>query len=98
MIRGRRGAHAGYLRLDNRGARADRSARVLTEMDTVHCPHCEALVEVVGTEYRSGGRCTYCDGYRCLSPACQPCVPFMKRLEAQERRDRFARAAGLVEG
>lgn len=101
MIRGRRGPHVGYLRLDFRRTRpgtqdATGLPAALHEYDTQSCVHCQALIEIRGTEYQ-GAPCHACGGLRCARAACAVCVPFLRRVEAQERRARFARAAGLVE-
>lgn len=72
---------------------------VLREQDTFTCCHCNTIVFVkpAAPPSESGGFCRLC-----MKPTCGPCAdkgectPFEKKLEAIERSDRLARAAGIV--
>lgn len=82
----------GYVVIDNRSA-----GGALVEFDTEHCRHCQALIDVQ-QHRREGAWCGRCAGPVCPTPACADvCNPFMRQVEAQIRRDAFARTAGLVE-
>ena len=74
----------------------------LQETDTLHCVHCQALVEVVtrmeggrARKVHDGWWCGRCAGLSCQQ--CRVCLPFMRQIEAKHRADAFARAAGLAE-
>jgi hypothetical protein len=61
------------------------------EFDTFTCAHCNRVTHVAARARAEdiGGLCKQCMGLVC--PACvgQPCVPFLKRLEQMEARERF---------
>jgi hypothetical protein len=61
------------------------------EFDTFTCAHCNRVTHVQARARPEdiGGLCKQCMGLIC--PACvgQPCVPFLKRLEQMEARERF---------
>lgn len=65
------------------------------EVDTWGCVHCNkqvhAPVQKQDTEYFF---CRNCMGRICDTCADQPCIPFMKKIEAQEERTRRLRAYG----
>lgn len=66
------------------------------ERDTLQCVHC---MKHWFTEPGSGiqrGWCPLCAGPHCGGPNCWSCVPFMKKIEEQERRQRLAAAMRLV--
>lgn len=84
----------------------------LRERDTLACRHCQRVIEVkpgtAATVYlipdargayheESGAFCR-----NCMGPVCLPCdvdgrcLPFERRLEQMEARDRLVRAAGLA--
>jgi hypothetical protein len=72
--------------------------RATTEVDFFACCHCGAHKQVPpGCDPASlGGWCRMCStphrpAYHCERPGCFTCVPFEKRLELDERRDRFRR-------
>jgi hypothetical protein len=64
------------------------------ECDTFTCAHCNSIVHVKARTDPAdiGGLCKQCMGLIC--PACvgQACVPFLKRLEQMEARDRLRAA------
>lgn len=74
------------------------SGKVLEEVDTFTCGHCNRQVEV-GPRQRAadiGGHCKICWGLTC--PGCTAkgsCTPFEAKLEQVERRAAFLRSAGI---
>ncbi len=83
----------GYAYLRDRFSGKEEGADVFT------CSHCNSVREVPPGK-TPGGWCTECGSYICTSPACNNgCVPFMRKVEAAERRGylrrNFMRAAGL---
>lgn len=71
----------------------------ITETDYFWCCHCgrHTAVKPMCDPADVGGTCTLCwtpRGRGLICPQCvgKPCVPFMKRLEMDERRDRFRRS------
>jgi len=68
--------------------------RPTRELDTFTCAHCNRVTHVAPRARPEdiGGLCKQCMGLIC--PACvgKPCVPFLKRLEQMEARERFRRA------
>lgn len=82
----------GYALIDTRA-----SGGALVEYDTEHCRHCEALVNMQRHRI-DGAWCSRCGGPVCPTPACaNGCAPFMRRIDAQLRREAFARTAGLAD-
>jgi hypothetical protein len=77
----------GYARIDQPDCAPD-------EFDTFTCAHCNRITHVKPRARPEdiGGLCKQCMGLIC--PACvgQPCVPFLKRLEQMEARDRLRRS------
>lgn len=66
------------------------------EADTFTCIHCNkpapAPVRSKDTDYYF---CRGCMARICSSCADHPCIPFMKKVEAKEARDRMFRCYGL---
>lgn len=67
------------------------------EVDTFTCCHCNSIVKV-----EPGARAEDCGGFcrMCMAPVCPkcadgPCVPFEKKLEAEEAAYRARRSYGL---
>lgn len=56
----------------------------VTEGDTCQCCHCGAHFGVVKGSGKKRGFCLRCQRVTCGRPQCDPCVPFMKRIEAIE--------------
>lgn len=89
----RRGYSNGYMTIREPGKK-------LVEIDTATCVHCNSIVPLTkmdGTKADPPGYCLQCHGVIC--PKCSAhgeCTPFMKWVEAQESKDRFARSIGLV--
>ena len=67
------------------------------EYDTTVCNHCNALTHVRARMRPEdiGGLCKVCMGLICPKCVGEPCVPFLKRLDEAERRDRVRRSYGL---
>ena len=55
------------------------------EFDTLSCGHCDYTWHVRPGSGHKRGFCTNCMRATCGKTACQPCVPYLKRLEAQEQ-------------
>lgn len=66
------------------------------ERDTFTCPHDNVVVFVQPFQDPSemGGFCTLCNMHICRNCVGKPCVPFEKKIEAAERRERFLRSVG----
>lgn len=64
----------------------------LIERDTLQCKHCQVTWVVQPGSGNQRGWCTLCAGPTCGAAQCQSCVPFEKKLEALERRERFYQA------
>ena len=75
-------------------ARIDDPECAPVEMDTFTCAHCNRITHVKARRRPEdiGGLCKQCMGLIC--PACvgEPCVPFLKRLEAWEAGERLRAA------
>ena len=59
------------------------------ERDTLQCVHCNKHWIVQPGSGKIRGWCTLCMGTTCGGSACAVCIPFEKKLEAQERRERL---------
>ena len=56
----------------------------LTELPTMTCCHCNAVVILNAARTRPRGYCRKCDDYVCDSPACNSgCMPFDALLDGQ---------------
>lgn len=59
--------------------------------DTHQCCHCDQhFVSVKGSGIRRGF-CMNCMHVTCGAPECHPCIPFLKKLEQMEQKDRARR-------
>ncbi len=67
------------------------------EMDTCTCKHCNKVWYVRGTAIKSnpGGWCRMCMAPICPQCAGKECVPFLKKLDEYEAKQKFYREAGL---
>ena len=67
------------------------------EWDTFTCFHCQSIVQVkpLADAADSGGRCMVCDKLICKTCLGKGCLPFEKKIEAMEARDRFRRSLGI---
>lgn len=67
------------------------------EVDTWACVHCQRTQDRIPfkspTDDTLGRWCQTCDGPVCMDPKCARCIPFERKLEMIEARDRLARAA-----
>ena len=69
--------------------------RVREEYDTAVCCHCQQSFRIVPGSGTTRGWCTLCGQTTCGKQACQPCVPFERKIAAQEQRQRLFEAIGL---
>lgn len=69
----------------------------LIEASTFTCFHCNSVVHVKprASMDELGSMCRSCMKMVCAKCAPGPCVPFMKKLEAMERRDEVLRSYGF---
>lgn len=69
----------------------------VTEMDTYGCVHCNRVMHVKPKAPMDefGSMCRNCMKMVCPKCASGPCVPFMKKLEAAEKRDQVLRSYGM---
>lgn len=56
--------------------------------ETLQCVHCAMHWQTVKGSGRSRGFCMHCFGTTCGAKACDPCIPFEKRLEDYEKYKR----------
>lgn len=63
--------------------------RVIEKNDTLQCCHCNFTMPIVGWFQRHW--CSDCDAEHCSKPECFECIHFMKKIEADEARDRAKR-------
>lgn len=73
------------------------SGNVIDEGDTVTCGHCNGIIPVAPGQTDTDS-CLACDSHICVSCANRvritlKCVPFEKKIEALEQRDRLFREA-----
>lgn len=68
-----------------------------TERDTFGCVHCNRVIHVKPKTPMNefGSMCRNCMKMVCPKCAAGPCVPFMKKLEMAEKRDRALRSYGM---
>lgn len=65
----------------------------ITESDTYGCPHCQQVVHTHVGSRKQRGYCFLCNAPTCgLKECMENCSPFLKRIEAAERRDILRRA------
>ena len=79
------------------GFRCEDVGEGITERDTYSCCHCNRIVHVKPKANMDefGSMCRNCMKMVCPKCADGPCVPFEKRLEMIEARDRALRSYGL---
>lgn len=67
------------------------------EADTFTCCHCSIVIHVkpMAKIGEFGAMCRNCMKMMCPACANGPCVPFLKKLEEAEKRDRVLRSYGL---
>ena len=64
----------------------------MREFDSLRCCHCQKMWLVKPGSGNRRGWCSLCGDVTCGAPACQPCVPFEKQLDMQERREKLMQA------
>jgi len=67
----------------------------IIERDLLRCCHCQRQWYVKPGSGNRRGWCGLCNAPHCGAPTCQSCVPFMKKIEAQEQRQRLLEAIGV---
>lgn len=72
----------------------DVSAGVI-EADTFTCVHCNSVKHVKARSQGDEYFCRNCMARICPKCADYPCIPFLKKLERQEARDRALRSYGV---
>jgi len=67
------------------------------EMDVYDCKHCNRIVHVKpgAIPEELGSMCRNCMAMVCPKCAEGPCIPWLKKLEIAERRDRALRSYGI---
>lgn len=80
---------AGYVSIVEPG-------KAKVEGDTLQCVHCGKHWYTQPGSGKQRGWCARCSGPHCGGKNCWDCIPFMKKIEETERRQKFARDAGLV--
>jgi len=67
---------------------------VIDEHDTTTCGHCNGVNKIIhGMRAEDmGGLCKLCMKLTCSKCVDGPCIPFEKKLEQMEARDRWHRA------
>lgn len=69
----------------------------LYETDTFTCAHCPRVVHVPSKRTREDEYfCRNCMARICPPCADHPCIPFMKKIEAEEEKDRILRMYGGI--
>ena len=62
------------------------------EADTLQCVHCNKHYIVKPGSGKRRGWCTLCSGTTCGSNLCNTCIPFEKKLDEFERREKLLRS------
>lgn len=74
----------------------DQNLSTRQEADIQTCPHCQAVIKL--QEWRTAPEQNFC--LKCMKPACnneacQPCIPFIRRIEqAMAAQMRFQKLTG----
>jgi len=63
----------------------------VVERDTFTCCHCNKVCVVRPGSGRERGFCRLCGKPTCGQKECSTCVPFERRMEEMENRERFRR-------
>ncbi len=78
------------------GIRCEEMGAGTFEADTFTCIHCNRGMHVkVGEKTNEEYFCRNCMARICPPCADHPCIPFMKKIEAEEERDRRLRSYGI---
>ena len=78
----------GTYRVDGYGIGTTFDGKIV-EMDSLQCCHCNCHYHVQPGSGKRRGFCLLCMDVTCGKEACLPCVPFERKLEAQERREKL---------
>ncbi len=70
------------------------TGKVTAKYNVFSCCHCGQKVHTPTLHSHEYGTCANCDdgkgrGLRCNRPACQTCIPHMRKIEDAEMRARF---------
>ncbi len=76
------------------GLRCEEIGAGIYEVDTFRCIHCMRTVHVPAKSQGDDYFCRNCMAPICPPCADYPCIPFMKKIEAMEERDRVLRSYG----
>jgi hypothetical protein len=78
--------------------RCDEISAGITEVDTFTCFHCAKVMHVKTKAPMDdvGSMCRNCMKMVCPRCASGPCVPFLKKLELEEKRFQALRSYGLA--
>ena len=74
------------------GLRREQIGAGTFEVDTFTCKHCNRAIHIAIKSQGDEFFCRNCMARICPSCADHPCIPFMKKIEAQEARDRTLRS------
>jgi len=59
------------------------------EKDTFQCCHCGGHFMIEKGSGRQRGWCIMCGAATCGHPSCNNCIPFIKKIEEQETKNRL---------
>ncbi len=74
------------------GLRCEEISAGTLEMDTFSCVHCNRVVHTKAGTQADEYFCRRCMARICSPCADHPCIPFMKKIEEMEARDRMLRS------
>lgn len=83
---------AGRVNFD--GLRCEEIGIGASETDTFTCAHCNRVIHVKARSQGDDYFCRNCMASICPPCADHPCIPFMKKVEAQEERTRRLQSLG----
>lgn len=70
------------------------SPEKITEADTAQCVHCQKIWTLKKGSGIERGWCMSCHGPTCGGKNCRECVPFMKKIEEAERKNKLFQELG----
>ncbi len=78
------------------GLRCEEIGAGTFEADTFSCVHCNRVTHVPPKSQGDEYFCRNCMARICSPCADHPCIPFMKKIEAMEKRDYIRRQYAMV--